>query len=128
MRSMAADWFPVIDSGKCMDDCFKCFNFCPQKVFEKQGKKTVVGNPDACLEGCDSCRPICPKDAISFIKSRVIEIDGTRTGITGLENALAMDDFDEAFAFIKEHNYVPEEIEDRYREAVRKEFDRMHAM
>ena len=69
---MTNDWFPLIDNNKCEDNCFKCLNFCPQKVFDKDSSKVKVIEPDKCLKDCNSCEELCPKKAISFIKTRVI--------------------------------------------------------
>jgi len=118
---MTKDWFPIIDS-RCVDDCFKCLNFCPQKVYEKNDAKPVVSNPDACLQDCDSCKDICPENAISFITARVVDIDGQQVGIIGLDEALQKENIDDAIILIKEYNYIPKEAVPSYIKAIEKEF------
>jgi len=119
---MAKDWFPIIDIGRCQDDCFKCLNFCPQQVYEKNGSKPKVENPDSCLKDCDACKPICPKQAISFITTRTVEIDGQQVGINGLDQAMEKASFEEAFELVKQLNYIPKDAESKYKETIRKEF------
>lgn len=123
---MASDWYPVIDTGKCIDNCFACEKFCPQKVFEKEGMRPVVGNPDLCLKDCDSCKSVCPADAITFISTTMIEVDGIQVGIEGLNDAFEKhrDDFDAAFGEISKKNYFPENAKDRFRSAIKREFEK----
>lgn len=123
---MTKDWFPTIDSGRCKKDCYICINFCPHKVYAKEKNITLVSKPDKCISGCNNCKKICPEKAISFISARQIEIDGMKIGINGLDDAFSKypDNFDAAYEEIKKHNYIPKDIENKFREAVRMEFDR----
>ena len=60
-------WDPKIDYTKCIS-CGKCVDFCHMKAFkteEKQGKKTTIVNPNACIVFCRGCETICPVGAIS---------------------------------------------------------------
>ena len=121
---MSSDWYPIIDEGKCMDNCYKCYNFCPQKVFVKKDSKAAVKNPDACLKGCDSCKDICPVQAICFIMTRTVDVDGVKVGIIGLDEIFHNNkgDFDTAFKQICQRNYVPEEMKIPLKTALKKEF------
>lgn len=58
-------WYPTINYALCTD-CGICVEFCHDHVYEKQGDKVVVARPYDCLVSCESCRPRCPVDAISF--------------------------------------------------------------
>jgi len=123
---MTADWYPTIDTGKCKDSCFACVTFCPHKAYEKQGKKPIVANPDACIKGCDSYKTVCPVEAIAFLSTRMITVDGVRIGIDGLDEAVKKhkDDFDAALEEICSSNYVPQDIIDKFKKAIRKEFEK----
>ena len=53
---------PYIDYSKCTA-CGTCIDVCPVGVFEKEGDKVVVKNPDACIQ-CRACEVSCPEKAI----------------------------------------------------------------
>jgi hypothetical protein len=60
-----------------------------------------------------------------FLKTRAVEIDGGMVGIIGLDEIFSLArDFDTAFEKVKQRNYIPEEAEDKYRKALKKEFER----
>jgi len=123
---MTSDWYPIVDSGLCKDNCFVCLHFCPQKVFAKDGTKVKVTKPDACLKGCNSCEGLCPVHAISFISARTIDIDGIKVGIDGMDAAFSRHpgDFEGAYREICEHNYIPMEAAEKFKESLRKEFEK----
>lgn len=123
---MTQNWHPTIDTGRCKDDCLACVRFCPQKVYESDGKRPIIKEPDKCLEGCDSCKDICPENAISFLTTEMLEIDGMQVGINGMSEAFKRDDFESAFEEIKKNNYIPEGAVDKYKEALKKEFEKQH--
>lgn len=60
---------PVIDYKKCIS-CGSCIQICPVEVYakdEKDQKKVVVKNPDACVE-CRACEVNCPQEAIKVVE------------------------------------------------------------
>jgi len=106
-------WHPVIDESRCMDDCFKCVNFCPKGVFDKKQKRPLVANPGKCVDGCEGCKSVCPSNAISFTSSNSIQVDGQEIGLLDLDAALAKPTFEEAWKLVRERNYVPDSIADK---------------
>ncbi|MEM4267862.1 MAG: ferredoxin family protein [Candidatus Woesearchaeota archaeon] len=121
---MTCDWRPIIDTGRCKDQCFACAKFCPQRVYSLNGPKPTVTNPNACVKGCDACRKVCPEGAISFISTRTLTVDGVEVGILGLDDALKKNDFESAFNELCKFNYIPKEARMKLKEAVRKEFEK----
>lgn len=55
-----------VDAEKCTG-CGTCVDTCPVDVFEIQGEKAVVVNPDECLV-CMACEVQCPEGAIEIIE------------------------------------------------------------
>lgn len=53
---------PYVDKAKCTG-CGTCKDVCPVDVFDIKDKKSVVINPDACIQ-CRACEASCPKKAI----------------------------------------------------------------
>jgi len=53
----------TIDYEKCTF-CQTCVSTCPMGVFEVQGDKVVVANPDECVV-CRACEAACPNEAIT---------------------------------------------------------------
>lgn len=53
----------VKDDSKCTN-CGTCVEVCPSGVYEKQGDKVVVVNPDACVL-CQACVAQCPAQALA---------------------------------------------------------------
>ncbi len=54
----------TIDYSKCKGvDCAECVNNCPMEVFEIDGDKVVVANPDECTY-CGVCEDVCPTGAV----------------------------------------------------------------
>ena len=53
---------PYVDKAKCTG-CGTCKDVCPVDVFEITGGKSVVKNPDACIQ-CRACEASCPEKAI----------------------------------------------------------------
>jgi NAD-dependent dihydropyrimidine dehydrogenase PreA subunit len=112
---MSKDWRPVIDEGRCKDGCHKCEVFCPQRVFKRQGLRPVVENPEQCVDGCEGCKSICPTGAISFIRGRVLLVNGQAVSVAKLDEALSMGSAEDGFLTLLKHNYVPEEAKAAYR-------------
>ena len=66
------DWYPVIDTGKCLS-CLICVRFCKKGVYaEKSGKPAVV-KPKNCVVGCRGCDGKCPVGAISHPSDAYLE-------------------------------------------------------
>ena len=53
---------PYVDKAKCTG-CGTCKSVCPVGVFEITDGKSVVKNPDACIQ-CRACEASCPEKAI----------------------------------------------------------------
>ncbi|MBM4466352.1 MAG: 4Fe-4S dicluster domain-containing protein [Chloroflexi bacterium] len=60
-------WFPTLYEDLC-DDCGKCVDFCPEKVFafREDNQDVYVASPLKCQVGCNQCARVCPQKAISF--------------------------------------------------------------
>lgn len=58
-------WYPSIFEDLC-NNCGKCVEFCPEKVFAWENDRVIVHAPFDCQVGCNSCERICPCKAISF--------------------------------------------------------------
>jgi len=58
------DWFPTIDSGKCVR-CGMCMN-CGKRVFDWTKEGARVARPYSCIVGCTTCANLCLGNAISF--------------------------------------------------------------
>jgi len=58
------DWFPTIDSEKCVK-CGMCMN-CGQSVYEWTEAGARVARPYSCVVGCQTCANLCLGEAISF--------------------------------------------------------------
>lgn len=73
---MAINWYPIIDYEKCTA-CLACIEFCPHNVFIEANGKTLVANPDNCIEFCRGCQKgACEDDAIMFFgDSRISEAE-----------------------------------------------------
>jgi NAD-dependent dihydropyrimidine dehydrogenase PreA subunit len=58
------EWFPTIDSKKCVK-CGMCLN-CGRNVYDwtKDGAKVV--RPYNCVVGCTTCANLCQGNAITF--------------------------------------------------------------
>jgi len=69
---MARKWYPVIDYDKCIRDLV-CANFCPHGVYAIDDNKSLVVNPDGCIEFCRGCQKICPADAISYFGDKEVK-------------------------------------------------------
>lgn len=66
---MAINWYPIIDYEKCTA-CLACIEFCPHNVFIEANGKTLVANPDNCIEFCRGCQKgACEDDAIMFLET-----------------------------------------------------------
>lgn len=66
-------WYPEIDHSRC-SGCGECVEFCDNGVFEMRDGRPVVVEPLNCVVGCDSCRKVCPADAIIFpAKEKLVE-------------------------------------------------------
>lgn len=59
-------WYPVLNYEVCVD-CKGCFNKCSHGVFELKNFRTVVINPEGCVQGCHGCGNICPVGAIEYV-------------------------------------------------------------
>jgi len=53
---------PYVDKAKCTG-CGTCVTVCPVNVFEIVDKKSVVKNPQDCIQ-CKACEVSCPEKAI----------------------------------------------------------------
>lgn len=58
-------WYPTILEDEC-NNCGKCIEFCPEKVFAWENGRVIVHSPYDCQVGCESCARICPCKAITF--------------------------------------------------------------
>jgi len=55
---------PKVDLKKCQG-CGNCVAVCPSAVFELEGGKSKVINPEACTS-CGLCVDNCPEQAITL--------------------------------------------------------------
>jgi len=53
---------PYVDNKKCTG-CGTCVEVCPVNVFVIKGKKSIVKQPEACIQ-CRACEVSCPEKAI----------------------------------------------------------------
>lgn len=58
------DWFPTIDSEKCVK-CGMCMN-CGKNVFDWTKSGAKVARPYNCVVGCTTCANLCLGNAITF--------------------------------------------------------------
>jgi len=55
----------VIDKMRC-DQCGICVDFCPVKVFRKEGGVIKITKLNVCY-ACETCKDLCPKEAIHIV-------------------------------------------------------------
>ena len=67
-------WYPSIDSINC-DGCGSCVDFCNLGTYSysKDSGKALVSDPYNCVVGCNGCEDKCPKNAISFPSTEIID-------------------------------------------------------
>jgi NAD-dependent dihydropyrimidine dehydrogenase PreA subunit len=67
-------WFPSINYEKC-DSCKTCVEFCKLETYtyNEEEDKIYVSNPYNCVVSCNGCESKCPKYAISFPSTKVID-------------------------------------------------------
>ena len=58
------EWFPTIDSAKCVK-CGMCMN-CGKNVYDWTNEGAKVARPYNCVVGCQSCANLCLGNAITF--------------------------------------------------------------
>jgi len=58
-------WYPVIDRDRCTG-CGKCHDFCLFGVYDRDGRRVTIVQPDNCKPGCPACARVCPVGAIMF--------------------------------------------------------------
>jgi NAD-dependent dihydropyrimidine dehydrogenase PreA subunit len=58
------EWFPTIDSAKCVK-CGMCMN-CGKDVYDWTNEGAKVARPYNCVVGCQSCANLCLGNAITF--------------------------------------------------------------
>ncbi|HEX9059769.1 MAG TPA: 4Fe-4S dicluster domain-containing protein [Clostridia bacterium] len=63
---MSKSWYPVLNYETCKE-CGACFKKCSHGVFELDGKRPVVVNPDECVQGCHGCGNLCPVGSIEYV-------------------------------------------------------------
>lgn len=63
---MAKKWYPVINYDTCIA-CGVCFGKCQHGVYELEGRKPVIVNPDGCIDGCRGCQLLCPSESIQYV-------------------------------------------------------------
>ena len=57
--------YPIIDYKKCKNKKV-CIDVCPVNVFAFEKGKTIVKNPQDCIN-CKACEVQCPKGAIKVV-------------------------------------------------------------
>ena len=67
-------WFPSINYEKC-DSCKTCVEFCKlgTYTYNDEEDRIYVSNPYNCVVSCNGCESECPKSAISFPSTEVID-------------------------------------------------------
>jgi NAD-dependent dihydropyrimidine dehydrogenase PreA subunit len=120
---MADGWYPIIDEGRCKDNCFLCMRFCPKGVYAEHGPKPIVKYPDRCLKGCTGCEPVCPHKAIQFLTTEFVLINGIQVGLNGLDLLRTEKDFESAWVKIQVLNYIPEAGREEYRRVLKGMFE-----
>ncbi len=63
-----------IDESKCPDDCEECVSACPTGAIERDGKAVPVDENKCIL--CGACQTVCPEDAATVRRNRVIHGEG----------------------------------------------------
>ena len=58
-------WHPTVDAVLCTG-CGRCFDFCPQQVYEMADGLSSVKQPERCVILCSECAPLCPAGAVTF--------------------------------------------------------------
>lgn len=66
-----------IDESKCPDDCEECVSACPTGAIERDGKAVRV-DEDKCIL-CGACQTVCPEDAVTIRRNRIIHGEGFST-------------------------------------------------
>jgi NAD-dependent dihydropyrimidine dehydrogenase PreA subunit len=68
-------WYPTLYEDLC-DDCGKCVDFCPEKVFafREDNQDVYAASPLKCQVGCAQCARICPQKAISFPPRTILQM------------------------------------------------------
>lgn len=57
---------PVVDAGKCVDDCESCMEACPTQAIRREGHDVAL-DLGRCLF-CADCAAACPAGAIDFTR------------------------------------------------------------
>jgi NAD-dependent dihydropyrimidine dehydrogenase PreA subunit len=73
---MSKNWYPVIDYENCTE-CGACYDKCTHGVYDREGDKNIVIQPESCIENCRGCQELCPSEAISYFGDRDNGIPGT---------------------------------------------------
>lgn len=57
---------PEINVDNCVG-CYKCIDFCPVALFERDNRKVKIMNLVFCKE-CGICSEVCPKKCITMVE------------------------------------------------------------